>query len=153
MALNILIVSCCDCCSLGTYESLEHVLAIWDIVAKVWDLAETALGLPRLASRSWWAMVMHWFSFAKKSSQRGVLIGILPYIITWRLWVRHCKARMEEFLEPVESALDILFCSIRSRRAKLIYWFKPAEGWVKINVEGSCRGNPGTCGGGGVIQD
>lgn len=39
------------------------------------------------------------------------------------------------------------------RRPKLVSWNRPREGWVKFNVDGSCRGNPSTCGGGRVIRD
>ncbi|KAF5467859.1 hypothetical protein F2P56_012071 [Juglans regia] len=32
----------------------------------------------------------------------GNIMGLLPYIITWRLWNRRCKAHMEGIVESVE---------------------------------------------------
>ena len=34
-----------------------------------------------------------------------------------------------------------------------IYWNKPLEGWVKVNVDGSCKGTPTRVGFGGVIRN
>lgn len=34
-----------------------------------------------------------------------------------------------------------------------VKWEKLVEGWLKLNVDGSCRGNPGSSGGGRIIQD
>ena len=35
----------------------------------------------------------------------------------------------------------------------LVGWIKPLCGWIKLNCDGSCRGNPGNSGGGGIIRD
>lgn len=32
-------------------------------------------------------------------------------------------------------------------------WQRPPEGWFKLDCYGSCSGNPGSSGGGGVIRD
>ena len=36
---------------------------------------------------------------------------------------------------------------------KPFWWCKPANGWVKLNTDGSSLGNPGQAGGGGLIRD
>ncbi|XP_022852508.1 uncharacterized protein LOC111374112 [Olea europaea var. sylvestris] len=120
----------------------------------------------------------------KNASQRGILIGLLPSLITWKLWGRRCMARMEEIRESTEEvwlkikvwlcllvgeivkvsklskidnellkALEVPMSSKMSKPTLFVSWRKPADGWVKLNIDGSSLGNPGPCGGGGVIRD
>lgn len=52
--------------------------------------------------------------------------------------------------------MERLGCSIIpivKRRLKLIAWTPPERGRVKLNVDGSSRGNPSESGGGGIIRD
>ncbi|KAK4852601.1 hypothetical protein QYF36_025365 [Acer negundo] len=47
-----------------------------------------------------------------------------------------------------------LQCPINvSRPGKIVKWSRPPVGWIKLNCDGSCRGNPGNTGGGGIIRD
>ncbi|KAF5473311.1 hypothetical protein F2P56_009932 [Juglans regia] len=73
-------------------------------------------------------------------------MGLLPAIITWRLWGRRCKARMEGLMESVQQGLRKEFISP-------ITWKPPKPGWVKLNVDGCSLGNPGPSGAGGIIRD
>ncbi|CAI9765398.1 unnamed protein product [Fraxinus pennsylvanica] len=50
-------------------------------------------------------------------------------------------------------ALELPMGSKVSKPTLLVSWRKSTVGWVKLNVDGSCVGNPGPCGGGGVIRD
>lgn len=36
---------------------------------------------------------------------------------------------------------------------KDIRWERPPRGWVKLNIDGSSLGNPGTVEGGGLVRD
>ncbi|KAF5468900.1 hypothetical protein F2P56_013011 [Juglans regia] len=102
--IGIQLASRCNCCAIGHTESLNHVLCNGSIASAVWRWAAITLGIHHVDGMPWWTTVMHWFSVAKKSSHRGILIGTIPSVITWRLWMRHCKARMENYSE---SALDV----------------------------------------------
>ncbi|CAI9759581.1 unnamed protein product [Fraxinus pennsylvanica] len=168
----------------GQVETLDHVLNSGDIAKTVWKWASVALGVHYLEGQSWWSRVNRWFTCAKKVSQRGILIGLLPSLITWKLWGRRCKARIEGNRESVEKvwfaikawlrlladdivkvsklsntdheflkALELPLVSKVSKPTLFVSWRKPAVGWVKLNVDGSSVGNPGPCGGGGVIRD
>jgi len=55
------------------------------------------LGLP--IGRNWYETCLSWFWRASYASQIGVILGALPTVISWRLWTRRCKARMEGKLE------------------------------------------------------
>lgn len=50
-------------------------------------------------------------------------------------------------------ALELPICPKVSKPTLLVPWRKPIASWVKLNVDGSCVGNPWRFGGGGVIRD
>ncbi|KAF5459760.1 hypothetical protein F2P56_019680, partial [Juglans regia] len=50
-------------------------------------------------------------------------------------------------------ALDMNILDWVVRKPLEVVWLRPLVGWWKLNVDGSCCGNPGNCGGGGVLRD
>ncbi|KAG2701736.1 hypothetical protein I3760_06G058100 [Carya illinoinensis] len=88
--VGIPIVSEFDCCCVGHYEDINHVLFEGDFPRKIWLTFSNLFGLPM--GRNWEQHVSSWFRHAKSSSQVGVIVGLMPVIITWRLWRRRCLA-------------------------------------------------------------
>lgn len=41
----------------------------------------------------------------------------------------------------------------RANANQTVVWSKPNLGWIKLNVDGSCRDNLRLCGGGGILHD
>lgn len=91
------------CCTIKHIESLDHVLCSGDLAKQVWDLAGAAFDVSCMQTSTWWAQVSSWFACAKKSSLKGSLVGMVPCLITWKLWHRRCKARMEGNLDNTQS--------------------------------------------------
>ncbi|XP_042942730.1 uncharacterized protein LOC122276903 [Carya illinoinensis] len=172
--IGIPMVSKCECCEEGKLEDLDHVLAIGKTPKALWNKVSTQVGMPFDPEKKWKEKIHLWFRRAGKSSQKGLLIGLIPSILTWSLWLWQCKARMEAIKASIESLWQsvkaaITWCGIhlkagnkskpgdremlkalcipskdpKGRRVQLVTWRKPAMGWCKLNVDGSCRGNPG----------
>lgn len=75
-------VSQWDCCELGAIETTDHVLHLGRVANQVWNMASVALGINQMEGLSWWETIQGWFVYAKKSSHKGTLLGLLPSIIT-----------------------------------------------------------------------
>lgn len=58
------------------------------------------LGIFNVEDEPWPVKNNRWFRGARKSTQKGKIIGLMPVIITWRLWLRRSKARVEEKQTP-----------------------------------------------------
>lgn len=56
-------------------------------------------------------------------------------------------------VEQILKNLGISFANPVHRKPRAIAWKKPNQGWCKLNVDGSSRGNPGMCRGGKIIRD
>ncbi|XP_042954602.1 uncharacterized protein LOC122291016 [Carya illinoinensis] len=110
----------CDCCSESEYEDLNHSLARGDFAEKIWCICSVVLGIPWREGWSWRQRVECWYRQAKNSTRSGQLLGLLPAIITWRLWGQRCKARMEGLMESVQQ----VWCSIK-------YWVS----WIALKIK------------------
>ncbi|XP_035545086.1 uncharacterized protein LOC109020946 [Juglans regia] len=120
--VGIQVASRCDCCDSGAFEDMNHVLATREFVERIWSWCAIRLGMRNLARINWRRRVDSWHRLARGSTQKGQLLGIIPLVITWRLWWRQCKARMEGTFESIRS----VWCSI-------LYWVS----WIALRLKKS----------------
>ncbi|XP_041009412.1 uncharacterized protein LOC121253465 [Juglans microcarpa x Juglans regia] len=106
--IGIPIVSRCDCCHEDKYEDQNHVLFEGEFAKELWHYYGATFGLP--LGLTWREMAIIWFRRAPSVSQVGLIVGLLPSIITWHLWRRICTARMEGSIQSISS----VWLSIRS---------------------------------------
>ncbi|XP_042964017.1 uncharacterized protein LOC122298309 [Carya illinoinensis] len=111
--IGIPIVSKCNCCARGHLEDLNHVLCTGDFARRMWRLAATHLGVHMGVFHTWKEQINFWFRRAGKSSQLRIIFGILPSIISWQLWNRRCKARVEDKVDSVQSVWYVVKLWIR----------------------------------------
>ncbi|KAG2727817.1 hypothetical protein I3760_01G176400 [Carya illinoinensis] len=108
------IVSRCNCCIHGAYEDLSHVLAEGEFARLIWRKCASQIGMS-MRGGSWREIIEGWLNREKKSSKMGNLMGLLPSIITWRLWTRRCKERMD----GIEESAEVVWRSIKHWVAKM----------------------------------
>ncbi|OMO70991.1 hypothetical protein CCACVL1_18527 [Corchorus capsularis] len=67
------------------------------------------------------------------------------------VWPVNCD---QHILSRAKEASDVLRCfSLKLKHELLISWQRPAASFVKVNVDGSAKGNPGLSAAGGLIRD
>ncbi|XP_058111301.1 uncharacterized protein LOC131254329 [Magnolia sinica] len=103
---------------------------------------------------------------------------IIPILILWELWkarngarydgipmlVNKCFLRIKWWINLILEGDPVLLQMIprlilrrqpplcREFLSSIVKWTKPARGWVKPNMDGSSRGNPGLVGRGGIYR-
>lgn len=104
--VGVAMVSRCNCCTTGHDEDANHVLSSGEFADEVWRKLSSKLGVRWQEKQAWWDRINIWWARAKRSSQLRCLLGLIPCLVTWRLWIQRCRARMEEVYEPVEDVVS-----------------------------------------------
>ncbi|OIT27277.1 putative ribonuclease h protein, partial [Nicotiana attenuata] len=175
------IASICNCYPNKYYEEFtNHLLSESHIANLVWSFFCNSCGI-RLFQDQVRHRIMRWWLTKSKNEVQKTVLQCLPSIICWQIWKNRCSARFDEkrmshhfIIQQVikmtnmliqtrfpELQLQHLWQDTYNRIEKLspaiqcqiVYWQKPPVGWVKLNVDGCSKGNPGPAGGGGLIRD
>uniref|UniRef100_A0A6N2MZS1 RNase H type-1 domain-containing protein n=1 Tax=Salix viminalis TaxID=40686 RepID=A0A6N2MZS1_SALVM len=100
-----------------------------------------------------------------KTEERDLFFSQIFGITLWYIWKERCNTTFGgdqgnwfgtilAIKRMVEDSKKIQRNGNESpAEAANIGWKYPAEGWIKLNVDGCSKGNPGIAGAGGVIRD
>lgn len=91
------------CCLDKSIETLNHFLSSGMLVNLVWKRAVSSFGVFNSKEESWRTKIYRWFRCAKNSSRLGLIMGVTPVIVTWRVETRRCIACMEDKLKSTDN--------------------------------------------------
>ncbi|XP_041001580.1 uncharacterized protein LOC121247270 [Juglans microcarpa x Juglans regia] len=180
--IGIPIVSRCDCCDEGKYEDQNHVLFEVEFATKIWHYYGATFGLPlgltwremvtiwfrRAASDSQVGLIaglllsiITWHLWRRRCTTRmkGIIQSISSVWHSIRSWMGLVSRDMKKVSKcsrhdsQILQILNILVLVPDRKYLKLVAWQKPAQGWLKLNTDGSSLGNPGSSGVGGIIRN
>ncbi|KAG2686113.1 hypothetical protein I3760_10G162100 [Carya illinoinensis] len=72
------------------------------------------LGVYTGVFQTWKEQINFWFRRASKSSQLRIVFGLIPSIISWKIWDMRCKARYEDKYYTVEEVWQAIKYWIRN---------------------------------------
>ena len=154
----------CSICQGGS-ETILHALRDCNQLKCVWN----QLGISFSNHDFWRSDLQSWLSFNGRMMSNLCATQppwkvVFPIVI-WNVWksrnntVFNKKKRNPSLaMEIVKQALEYYHCvaSLRLQTCKVlkgIWWERPPQGWMKLNIDGSAKGNPDLVGCGGVIRD
>lgn len=68
----------------------------------LWRWATVTMGMFNVDLEPWKVKILRWLRCAHKGLLTGVLVGVLLVLITWKQWMRWCKARVEDIREDIQ---------------------------------------------------
>ncbi|XP_019266683.1 PREDICTED: uncharacterized protein LOC109244105 [Nicotiana attenuata] len=177
---GIMIPSKCCCCNNHDEETISHLFSSSQIATQIWSYFCNAYGI-RFIKDQIRQTLMNWWLAKERSLVHSMVLQCLPSLICWEIWKNRCSARFEDIhmsrwhiIQQVSNCLSLMlncqFPSLtlphvwlekcrtiekiqHSIHSQAVWWKKPDRGWVKLNVDGCSKGNPGSAGGGGIIRD
>ncbi|KAK6777945.1 hypothetical protein RDI58_024663 [Solanum bulbocastanum] len=128
---------------------MQHLFLTAPIAQKLWKHFASCAGIS-IEGVQLQQLITSWWDRPGHCKEKQILKAI-PAIILWELWKRRNarKYGKEDWME-ILTTLSIYKPTLYYR---IVYWEKPAVGWVKCNTDGACRGNPGQSSYGFSIRD
>ncbi|KAK9990873.1 hypothetical protein SO802_025858 [Lithocarpus litseifolius] len=156
--------ACCPLCR-NHEETILHTLRDCPVAMNFWQKFRTSQNLSNFMHLS----LVDWLSTNCLDSNliriNGIPWSIVFPLAVWNLWKhRNNMVFQNSPLNPnlhslcMKAATEYYYCmgkGLASKRHSVIpvCWYKPQEGWFKLNSDGASLGNPGKAGRGGIIRD
>lgn len=101
---------------------------------------------------SWWLWLRWRNACMKDRHDNGDTVWRLV-----RFWLSNVmdgvKGLVTSKVKQVLEEFQLNICEPRCLSFSSVVWDKPPDGWIKLNIEGYCRGNLYSCAGGGIVRD
>ncbi|XP_070026322.1 uncharacterized protein [Nicotiana sylvestris] len=177
---GIVTVSRCSCCYNHEEETIDHLFSNSQVARSVWSFFCSSCGIsfvPLQIRQN----LMKWWMTKGNNSVHTVMLQCLPSLICWEIWKSRCAANFENIrlsarhiIYQVSNTITLIFncqfpdlqlphswidkCIVLEKKSPVIHsqivcWKKPVSGYIKLNVDGCSKGNPGSAGGGRIIKD
>lgn len=174
---GIQLVSKCSCCVISSsFETSTHLLISSEVATQVWAMVCRLTNMP-FGFSSLSQLLSTWWNTEGIGDVHQWLCKIVPGPTLWMIWkarnedrfkgkLMHCKeiiCKIQRYINDLFIAQKIklpkgtisLECMEFSRlsechkpmEVKLVTWQRPRIHWVKLNVDGACKGIPGRLGG------
>nr|XP_033509856.1 uncharacterized protein LOC117274635 [Nicotiana tomentosiformis] len=118
--------------------------ASWNTLCMPYDeggIAMEGLSLHQAITKCWTAQVL---------PRIKPIMQALPSCIVWELWKRRNSLKYGEAV----SVSRVIYQNYTPKlKLEKVIWEFPLEGWIKVNNDGSCRGNPGRSSIGFCLRD
>ncbi|MQM04161.1 hypothetical protein Taro_036955 [Colocasia esculenta] len=172
----------CSCCRSPQVEDLNHLFVFSDLAKDLWQwfspFLQAGIDTNMNISIRLWDII----SSCSIANPHGFISIYSTMLIIWEIWKIRCKMKFDQVAcssiklrqnihNLVNITLDkLVFKSSATAHqlhlirefgfsaqfpvkvVKLVRWNPPLHGLL-LNVDGASKGNPGPCGGGGIIRD
>lgn len=160
MTLGYSLVSKCPACS--SSSSISHWFLHCSFAGQVWNQCMLLFHVQFFFHSSLWDFFQDcWGGLSMK--QQGSQLFLLPGLVCWELWKARCSFLYDDqpfsvarVIHSIQFQLNVLRTTSFSRRVVVpfsVVWHFPPSPYVKVNADGSARGNPGLAGVGVVIRN
>ncbi|XP_058080640.1 uncharacterized protein LOC131228795 [Magnolia sinica] len=163
-------------------ETINHTFLFSGRAASVWRHFAREYGVTLSSGGSVLERLATWWDSRATTTNSAPFRAIIPCFILWELWRARNSSKFDNSNPSLVSIIlrtagwvnwIVRTWNLRARNlgisrdfssleisahlrvfhaTQVVHWKRPSPGWVKLNVDGSSRGNPGMAGSGGVYK-
>lgn len=166
----------CYCCYQQGQDTLDHIFVTRNCAKHIWKSVSATFGFndnqPLLKNK-----IMAWWNAKSSNGAYNLAIQSVPILVCWNLWKKRCAVKYggkttnvtrikfaiyKELWSLLHTAypyinwpsnwndlIDMVSSCVHEFHICKVRWTPPFPGMVKLAMDGSCLGNPGSLAAGG----